>query len=405
MAGISDVIMQLVPFWMTHGQRQQQAEMMKLQQKQIQMNIKEKQQMLDVINSLPENVRASAMLSPKIAGTLLMLTNRGQEQPTEMAIPQPGQIPPMADIAAGGIAAPGPSLPSQIAEGQLGDIGGILGDVLYKELGIGRSSEIVTTETLQHPETGEMVRVPRTRSGEYRWELSQPAPPELATETIKTPTGAEAVMLYDKLRGFRPGGATLPQIMPTAPGTMELPIKTTEMPLWVHPETLESPPPGMSPDEAAKLGYRKVSTEAKKRIDAAKGMREVLVKLGELMRQVFPPSGGVRERIKGAPSRMLGAKTQYNPQAAQLESFINGTVAPIIRSFGEKGNLSETDVKRAINLMPKITDSADVAWGKFNNLIELIDNIQRSAIAGKPGLGLQPRKQIPAKTEDPLGLR
>ena len=404
------ILPMLIEHLMTRGQRAEQIEsmnlqqeQMKLQQKQINLNIKEKQQMLDAIDSLglSRQEKAGISLNPKIGGLLLSLSGRGQEFPqrdiaAEKAIPQEF-IPKQ------------PSLIERITQGQLGaeGIGGILGDVLYKELGIGRSSEIVTTETLQHPETGEMVRVPRTRSGQYKWELSQPAPPELTTETITQPSGAQSVMLYDKLRGFRPGGI---QIMQKAPAAVEKPIKETSLPLWVHPQTLESPSVGTSQQQAEQQGYRRVSTEAKNRIDAAKGMKEVLVKLGELMKQVFPEKGGLRERMTGAPSRMLGARTQYDPNAAQLESFINGTVAPIIRSFGEKGNLSETDVKRAINLMPKITDSADVAWGKFNNLIELINNIQASAVGGKPGLSLKPsgkkaKPLLKPKKEDPLGLR
>lgn len=412
---IAQILSELIPFWMNRGMRQEQKETMDLQQemmkqqlKQQQMNYKQSQQVIDYLNTLPPEWRASAQKHPLVTNLLMSITNRGQEGA--------GQAQPQTlDIATGDIAPPPPQagqgLAGQIAESQLGlgGAGNVIKDILFKEMGIGRSTEIVRTESLTHPVTGDRVIVPRTRTGEYLWDKAQPAPPEYTTQAIEMGEGAKGVMQYDKLRGFRPGMPET-QIMQTAPPVMQKPIKEISLPLWVHPVTLESPGPGMSPEEAERQGYKRVSTEAKNRIDAAKGMREVLAKMGKLMEQVFPPKGGLRERMTGVPSRLFGAKTQYDPVAAQLESFINGTVAPIIRSFGEKGNLSETDVKRAINLMPKITDSADVAWGKFKNLLELIDNIQRSAIGGKPGLRLKPsgkttKPSLKPKKEDPLGLR
>jgi hypothetical protein len=403
-----DMIFPLIKLATERGLRREQAETydlqqqgMKDQQKLISLNIKEKQQMIDALDKLPPEYRTA----PPVLKTLMWLTNRGmmgQEQQ-----PMGGYLPPAEGGIGGGFETPQaqpvqPGLTGQIAGKQLGleqmgGMGNIIKDILLKQ-GIGKSREVRSWQTLQHPETGEWVRVPTTMFGSPVWQEAQPAPPELGTQAIERTGGEKAVILFDKLRGFVPGQ---PGYIQTAPPTMEKPIKETGLPLWVHPETLESPAAGMSPKEAEGQGYRRVSTEAKNRIDAAKGMKEVLTKLGDLMNQVFPKHGGLGERMRGAPSRLFGARTQYSPAAAQLESFINGTVAPIIRSFGEKGNLSETDVKRAINLMPKITDSADVAWGKFNNLIDLINNIQRSAIGGKPSMGLKPGKKL----EDPLGLR
>ena len=385
---------QLIGFLATRGQRQQEfqarqqkMDYMKSQKQLMDMGIKKNEQILETIKSLPEELQPLMLMNPEI-GSLLVANAKigmpGQEQPTgqaPFAQPTAEVGPPVGDVARG------PGLAGEIAGMQLGPIQNIIPDLLRHKYGVGRSAEVLPPVQMSHPETGEPIMVPRSHTG-FRFDLAYPAPPEYATQTIKEPSGAERVIQYDKLRGFRPGGI---QAIPTAPGTMEMPIKTTELPLWVHPQSLESPPPGMSPAAAEKAGFRKVSTEAKNRIDAAKGMMEVVAKLGELMKQVFPPSGGLRERMTGAPSRLFGAQTQYDPIAAQLQSFINGTVAPLIRSFGEKGNLSETDVKRAINLMPKITDSADVAWGKFNNIVELMNNIQKSAVAGKPGLSLKPQ--------------
>ena len=61
---------------------------------------------------------------------------------------------------------------------------------------------------------------------------------------------------------------------------------------------------------------------------------------------------------------------------------INGTLAPIIRSMGEKGNLSDTDIKRAANLFPKLSDSGTVAWQRLEQLKTLIREGKEKKLGG-----------------------
>ena len=70
---------------------------------------------------------------------------------------------------------------------------------------------------------------------------------------------------------------------------------------------------------------------------------------------------------------LLEARRIWSP----LEKLINGTLAPIVRSLGEKGNLSDTDIKRARELFARLTDRADVAWQSFGELKKLIANAKR----------------------------
>ena len=324
---------QLIGFLATRGQRQQEfqarqqkMDYMKSQKQLMDMGIKKNEQILETIKSLPEELQPLMLMNPEI-GSLLVANAKigmpGQEQPTgqaPFAQPTAEVGPPVGDVARG------PGLAGEIAGMQLGPIQNILPDLLRHKYGVGRSAEVLPPVQMSHPETGEPMMVPRSHTG-FRWDLAYPAPPEYATETIKEPSGAERVIQYDKLRGFRPGETRTIQ---TAPGIMEQPIKETSLPLWVHPQTLDSPPPGMSPEAATKAGYRRVTTDARNRIDAAKSMREILVELKRLMEAVFPPSGGLMERMRGAPQRYVGAKTQYSTEAAALASFVKGTVAPII---------------------------------------------------------------------------
>jgi hypothetical protein len=73
---------------------------------------------------------------------------------------------------------------------------------------------------------------------------------------------------------------------------------------------------------------------------------------------------------------------QTNPDAATLERLINGTLAPIVRSMGEKGNLSDTDIKRAKFLFPQLTDSGDVAWNMLKELKSMISKNKQAKLGG-----------------------
>ncbi|RPI49104.1 MAG: hypothetical protein EHM49_10470 [Deltaproteobacteria bacterium] len=224
-------------------------------------------------------------------------------------------------------------------------------------------------------------------------------PQEMMSANIELPGGAKGLSVFPKYRGSGMGAGGPGQFIQTAPPEIQKPIKEDDIPLWVHPDTLQSPTPGTSAEEATRQGFKRVTTNAKTQIDSIKGMSEVLSKLGELMMNVFPSKGGIEERIIGGPSRWIGAKAQTSPLATEFDAFTNGTLAPIIRSLGEKGTLADSDIKRAIALMPRLTDSAEVAWGKYKNLIRLFEEIQRSAVQGsKKNVNLMPgkKKEVPS---------
>jgi len=109
------------------------------------------------------------------------------------------------------------------------------------------------------------------------------------------------------------------------------------------------------------------------------------------MTSVYPEAGGLEERVVGGPSRWIGAKSQANAPATLLEGYVKGTAAPTIRALGEKGALANQDVERALNLFPKLMDSATVAWGKAEQLNDLFVQIQKAIVSGtydvKKGLG------------------
>lgn len=205
-----------------------------------------------------------------------------------------------------------------------------------------------------------------------------------------------------------PAGALKPSGggVQTSPGAMDLPIKDEEISYWINPKNMQSPDLGTTPKEAAAAGFKRMTSFARANLDAMKGVESITSRISDLMEKVFPKSEkGVIDRAGGALSRTIGSMLQTNPDAAELNSLIQGTLAPTVRALGEKGALSDTDIKRAISLMPVLTDSGEVAWRKQNGLIKMFNEIKLKNVGSgtdnAPSLSLQPKnkKQTPSNID------
>ncbi len=135
-----------------------------------------------------------------------------------------------------------------------------------------------------------------------------------------------------------------------------------ESALWFHTEDLSTPESGQTPDQLEAQGYKKLTAGRAGGIPATASALKLIGDIEGLVEKVFPlEEKGLMERLKGGTERTLGAWAQTNPDAAVLLRKIKGSLAPIIRSMGEKGALSDGDVKRATAALPKLTDSPAVA--------------------------------------------
>lgn len=66
----------------------------------------------------------------------------------------------------------------------------------------------------------------------------------------------------------------------------------------------------------------------------------------------------------------------YNPKTAAYESGAQGSLAQIVKAMGDTGALSDRDLERAYNLIPKTTDSASAAQYKYQSLMNLLSNAE-----------------------------
>lgn len=76
----------------------------------------------------------------------------------------------------------------------------------------------------------------------------------------------------------------------------------------------------------------------------------------------------------GYVTNLLNSLTQgaYNPKVFAYESGVKGSLGSIIKALGDSGALSEGDQKRALDLIPKTTDSPQAARTKYQQLMNIL---------------------------------
>ena len=140
---------------------------------------------------------------------------------------------------------------------------------------------------------------------------------------------------------------------------------------------------GQSPEQLMAQGFRPVNIGSISKAESIIMGRQVMTELEGMMEKVFPDKeGGFADKFIKGPQRMVGAFLQTDPEARALQSYVNMTLAPLIRTLGEKGALSDTDVKRAIKGMPSLFSGGKVAWKQ----VELLNNLLERASQSVMGL-------------------
>jgi hypothetical protein len=179
-----------------------------------------------------------------------------------------------------------------------------------------------------------------------------------------------------------------------------------------NPETGEQAPLGITMNQAIKEGYVPLTTDSVNKSEAMKSADIILNKLESKLTKIPLPSKDAPigfGRMGTAPWYMYQKLSQDNTDIATFQSYAQGTLAPLIRSLGEKGNLSDNDIERAINLVPKILptwknrwtpdifpDTKETAKQKMIDLRDTVKQLIEQAYKSKT---------VSTSQEDPLGIR
>lgn len=86
--------------------------------------------------------------------------------------------------------------------------------------------------------------------------------------------------------------------------------------------------------------------------------------------QNYSAQGPIGGRFTGFMNALTGGG--YNPAVAAYDSGAQGSLGTIIKALGDTGALSEGDQRRALELLPKTTDSEEAAKYKYQQLIQIL---------------------------------
>lgn len=176
----------------------------------------------------------------------------------------------------------------------------------------------------------------------------------------------------------------------------------------------------LSPEEAGQLGVPYGTTKGgaagkgsvpltaaqRSKVDAQAGALAIVEKMERDLASAAKPSGPLA-RVFAAPRAMWDVYAQADPELAELHSRINGTLAPIVRAFGEVGALTDQDQARARALMPvlaPIPDTADVVKRKIAGLKSLLGEIA-ARTGQRPGESAPPKRDDKGKGGDTLSRK
>lgn len=85
---------------------------------------------------------------------------------------------------------------------------------------------------------------------------------------------------------------------------------------------------------------------------------------------------GILGRILGGAKGTYGAVSQRSTEAATYKSIKTAFLSSIARDFGEKGTLTDQDIKRVDNALPSFSDTPEVAQRKFQELESVLSELK-----------------------------
>lgn len=138
---------------------------------------------------------------------------------------------------------------------------------------------------------------------------------------------------------------------------------------------------GLVLNQAQQKGVVILSDTQRDKLKDLESANAVIAKIESNLNAILPEMAtNLGERVSKGGKLVYGALSQTNTNAALYNDFIQGTVAPLIRSLGEKGTLAKEDVARALQLLPKLTDTQEVAKGDIQQLKDLLAGVRQRTI-------------------------
>lgn len=127
-------------------------------------------------------------------------------------------------------------------------------------------------------------------------------------------------------------------------------------------------------------GVQVLSSTQRNTLSELSKASEIVGQLDSQLKQLNLGSGLLGRITKGA-ELFLGSQLQTSEEAALFQSLKEGLLSTLSRATGERGVLTDQDIQRARNLLPKLTDSKEVASGKMEQLEALFGAFENKAVS------------------------
>lgn len=160
------------------------------------------------------------------------------------------------------------------------------------------------------------------------------------------------------------------------------PIGVNQIKKWIHPETQRHPEVGMTIDEINAGGYVVAPDGIATIKQGFAATLSIMDELGKDVERLFEANSGFQRALQGGADKFKQF-VGTDPSIEGYRSLKEGVLANIVRTFGERGTLTDQDIARARALFPKLIpelskplpDSRTVALLKMKRINRLLDKI------------------------------
>lgn len=239
-------------------------------------------------------------------------------------------------------------------------------------------AQILTALGVEKPGAGAGVKQKITQTAEeislelYNKSFTELSPDERA-DVLQTKQDRAVEVSTGKVKGRIEAG-------------LDAPLSSTDLTKFVNPDTLAKFPAGTTMREVRKSGGFAATPTQLQKIADLDNAGFIVTQLDELSKQIITATDAASALIQGGTLK-AGAFAKTNTAAAAYEDQLAQFTGVISRALGgERGVLTDTDIRRVVNGMPKFRDTKairDFKMGVIQLLFETATDAQKRAITGR----------------------
>uniref|UniRef100_A0A6M3LFI0 Uncharacterized protein n=1 Tax=viral metagenome TaxID=1070528 RepID=A0A6M3LFI0_9ZZZZ len=154
---------------------------------------------------------------------------------------------------------------------------------------------------------------------------------------------------------------------------LDKPLSDNDLQSWINPTTLAPYPAGTTMRDVRASGAIAVTSKQKEELRSMDNVAAIVESIGGLADRIITAENAGEALAKG-PVLYAGAMTKTNPSAAAYSDMRAQFLGVLARSLGgERGVLTDMDINRVMNGLPKFNDTKAIKDFKLGVLKNLMD--------------------------------